>query len=252
VNQQEQIEPSSARRRPSQVLQSCIGSLIMEDKDDKPVRYRHTITCADPSSVVQHVKFEFLSWRTSAKDATPQYDSIEADCPNPGPHCEIPSIALHLPLGHSQWIEMCASYNGLIYHGGAAAYAQSNQRCSEKFVVNLAIVRYPRIAPPAGVPLPEIPFPDAPFYDCTAAKGTPNCDGRMNSATFRGLTLAAYKLQGWFPPPGVSRPAGAGYETHHIKPLQWGGRNVGANGIFIPVPDHERFTTWWRKFDVSN
>ncbi len=41
---------------------------------------------------------------------------------------------------------MCASYNGVMYHGGAAAYAQSNQECSDKFVVNRLAVRYPRIA----------------------------------------------------------------------------------------------------------
>ena len=83
VDQQEQIEPSSVRR-PSQVLESCIGKLIVENPDDKPVRYRHTVTCNDPSAVVKHVELEFLSWLPNAKDATPQYDKVEADCPPRG------------------------------------------------------------------------------------------------------------------------------------------------------------------------
>ncbi len=134
------------------------------------------------------------------RTATPQYDKIEADCPTPGPRCNFPSIPLHLPLGHSQWIEICASYNGVMYHGGASAYAQSNQRCSDKFVVNRLVVRYPRIAPPAGVPLPEVPFPDAPFQDCTGKQGTLGCDSRGSSRTFRSPTPEAYQKQGWLPP----------------------------------------------------
>lgn len=52
--------------------------------------------------------------------------------PDPGPSCELPAIPLNLPLRHSQWIQICVSCNGLMYHGGASAYAQSNQRCSDK------------------------------------------------------------------------------------------------------------------------
>ena len=96
-----------------------------------------------------------------------------------------------------------------MYHGGASAYAQSNQRCSEKFVVNRLVVRYPRIAPPAGVPLPEVPFPDAPFQDCTGKQGTLGCDDRMDKKTFRSRILFAYQKEGWLPPPGVSRDKGA-------------------------------------------
>lgn len=249
VDQQEQIEPSSVRR-PHQVLESCIGKLIVENQGDKPVRYRHTVTCNDPSAVVKHVELEFLSWLPNAKDATPQYDKVEADCPTAGPHCELPAIPLHLPLGHSQWIEICARYNGIMYHGGASAYAQSNQRCSDKFVVNRLAVRYPRIAPPAGVPLPEVPFPDAPFQDCTGKKGTFGCDDRMETKTFRGQVLVAYQEEGWLPPPGVSRDLGSGYDAHHVKPLNWGGRNLGSNGIFLLRRDHERFSAWWRRFDL--
>ncbi len=249
VDEQDQIEPSSVRR-PSQVLESCIGKLFVEGTDDKPVRYRHTVTCNDPSAVVKHVELEFLSWLPNAKDATPQYDKIEADCPSPGPHCELPPIPLHLPLGHSQWIEICASYNGVMYHGGASAYAQSNQRCSDKFVVNRLVVRYPRIAPPAGVPLPEVPFPDAPFQDCTGKQGTLGCDGRVTTQTFRGRILVAYQQEGWSPPPGVSRSESAGYEAHHVKPLQWGGTNLGSNGIFMVRRDHMRLSEWWRRFDL--
>ncbi len=87
-----------------------------------------------------------------------------------------------------RWIEICASYNGVMYHGDASAYAQSNQRCSDEFVVNRLVVRYPRIAPPAGVPLPEVPFPDAPFQDCTGKKGTLGCAERVDSAIFRAAT----------------------------------------------------------------
>ncbi len=237
-------------RRPSQALESCVGKLFVEDTDDKPVRYRHTVTCNDPSAVVKHVELEFLSWLPNAKDATPQYDKIEADCPSPGPHCELPAIPLHLPLGHSQWIEICARYNGVMYHGGASAYAQSNQRCSDEFVVNRLVVRYPRIAPPAGVPLPEVPFPDAPFQDCTGKQGAFGCDGRMDTKTFRGRVLDAYQKESWLPPTGVSRDFGGGYDTHHVKPLGWGGTNVGSNGMFLPQRDHKRFTDWWTRFDL--
>jgi hypothetical protein len=249
ADDQEQIEASAARR-PRQVLETCKGLLIMEDQDDKPVRYGHTIRCADPSAVVKQVKFEFESWRTSAPNATPEYDNIEVDCPHPGPSCDIPSIPLHLPLGHSQWIEICASYSGIMYHGGAAAFAQSNQQCSDKFVVNTEIKRYPRLAPPTGVLLREIPFPDPPFRDCTGKKGTDGCSPRLRSGPFRVITLKAYSQQGWTPPAGVTPDAGAGYDVHHIKPLQWGGTNAGANGIIIAPTDHHKLNDWWNHYDV--
>ncbi len=89
VDQQEQIEPSSVRHT-SQVLESCIGHLSLENQDDRPVRYHHEILCADASAVVKHVELEFLSWATSAKDATPQYDKVEADCPTLGPAATSP------------------------------------------------------------------------------------------------------------------------------------------------------------------
>lgn len=251
VDEQERIEPSSVRRI-SQVLESCIGHLSIENQDDRPVRYHHEVACADPSAVVRHVELEFLSWRTSAKDGAPQYDKVEADCPTPGPRCNLPSIPLHLPLGHSQWVRICASYNGVMYHGGAAAYAQSNQECSDKFVMNRLAVRYPRIAPPVGVPLLEVPFPDAPFRDCTGQKGAGGCAERITSSAFRALILDAYPKQGWSAPPNVTRTFGAGYEAHHIKPLQWGGQNVGSNGILVLRADHLKLNTWWRNFDVGN
>ena len=93
-------------------------------------------------------------------------------------------MPLQLPLGHSQWIEICARYNGVMYHGGSTASAESNQQCSEKFVVNRR-------------------------------------DGNAGN-----------------------------YEAHHVKPLQWGGMNLGSNGMFLPPQDHLRFSKWWNRFDL--
>ena len=93
--------------------------------NDEPVRYRHSVTCVDPAALVKPVKFEFWSFLiSSAKDTVARYDKVEAHAPIRGQRTEVPSIPLHLPLGHSQWSKMCASYSGLMYHGGAVAFAR--------------------------------------------------------------------------------------------------------------------------------
>jgi RHS repeat-associated protein len=96
-----------------------------------------------------------------------------------------------------------------------------------------------------GIPYPrhtvkgygEVPFPSGEI------KVT---DPKPLRKQFRGIKVEFrkwwYNKYGWFPSPDI-------YDIHHVKPLSRGGTNDFDN--LVPVkkgPDHNQFTTWWKKY----
>jgi hypothetical protein len=62
--------------------------------------------------------------------------------------------------------------------------------------------------------------------------------------------VCARNLRAYYAPRGWGIPA-PDAQAHHIKPLAFGGgNNYMTNGVFLTIPDHQMFTSWWDAFST--
>lgn len=234
------IGTASSQRRPDRVRSAqaaggCVGTNTADGRVDGHIYLSSVVQCAG-SIAASSVTYFVFDKDPNAPSSYRTFTRFTLPCGG-GSTCR--TGRGDYPVRHTQVAKIVTYFETAI---GRSTDGELTMPYNERGV--LYPISYPLGY--GGKTAEEVPWPSPPFFPCsTKLPANPNCSG--TDLSFRVNVLQYYARNGW-PVPGAAGGEPGVWQAHHIKPRSWGGGNGVENGVILSLPDHLRFTNWWRSF----